>query len=270
MQRGMRHLRPLIEKRLEQYEADSTDKGNDLLTWLLQYAKPRYRTVRSLTCRILAMNFAATHSTSRAFTNCLYDLAAHPECVEPLREELKSVLETDSWNKVGMVKLRKLDSFIHESQRQNGSPSLGMPRRAMKDFTFSNGVTVPEGHYVAVATHATHMDAKNYSDPEEFQPFRFSDLREEEGESTKHQAASSGLDWLNFGGGRHSCPGRFLAVNKLKGMLAYVLLNYDVKLPDGQPRPKTVWMGHANLVDQKAHVLFRKRKGRPEASSFLE
>ena len=33
-----------------------------------------------------------------------------------------------------------------------------MVRRVMKDFTFSNGITLPAGTDIAVATHATHMD----------------------------------------------------------------------------------------------------------------
>ncbi len=37
-----------------------------------------------------------------------------------MREELLAVLETDGWSKVAMGKLRKLDSFIKESQRVNG------------------------------------------------------------------------------------------------------------------------------------------------------
>jgi len=151
-----------------------------------------------------------------------------------------------------------------------GPPAIGVTRRAMKDFTFSNGVTVPEGHFVSAAPYATHYDSRFYPNPEEFQAFRFSDMREKEGEGLKHQAVMITEEWINFGGGRHACPGRFFAVNEVKGMLAYIILNYDVKLADGQPRPENVWFGHANLANKKAHVLFRKRKERPEASSFLD
>jgi len=263
-QRVMDHLRPLIEERLQQFDADAMDKGNDLLTWLLQDAPPCYRTVRSLTTRFLASNFAGIHTTSQAFTNALYDLATNPDCVEPLRQELIAVLATDGLTTVGMGKLRKLDSFIRESARMYGSPSLTLGRRVMKDFTFSNGVTVPEGHFVAVASYATHRDPKNYPNPEEFQPFRFADMRDE-GDSIRHQTVSVGLDWVNFGGGRHSCPGRFLAVYQLKSMLAHVLLNYDVKMPNDGPRPKNFWFGHHIVPNMTAHVLFRKRKQTPEA-----
>jgi len=265
IQRCMEHLRPQIEERLQQFELDSLDKGNDMITWLLQDAPPCYRTVRSLTTRFLTINFGAIHTTTLAFTSCLYDLACHPEVVEPLRKELLSVLATDGTTTTALGKLRKLDSFIRESQRMNGAPSLGMTRRVMKDFTFSNGMTVPKGHFVCAPTLATHMDARNYPNPEEFQAFRFSDMQNEEGESARSQIISVSLEWLLFGGGRHSCPGRFFAVYELKAMLSHVLLNYDVKMPNDGPRPKNFWFGHATLANPKAHVLFRKRKQAPEA-----
>jgi cytochrome P450 len=262
IKRVMDHLRPLIEERLQQFELDSLDKGNDMLTWLLQDAPPCYRTIRSLTTRFLTINFGAIHTTSLAFTNCLFDLAANPDFVEPLREELNSILATDGLTPVGMQKMRKMDSFIRESQRLYGGTSLSMTRRVMKDFTFSNGMTVPKGHFVSVAGLATHMDPKNYPNPEEFQPFRFSDMGDD-GDSVRSQTISVGLDWVLFGGGRHSCPGRFFALYELKAMLAYVLLNYDVKIPNDGPRPKNLWFGHATLANPRAHVLFRKRKQVP-------
>lgn len=33
-----------------------------------------------------------------------------------------------------------------------------MRRKVVKDFTFSNGITVPAGTHIAVATNSTHMD----------------------------------------------------------------------------------------------------------------
>lgn len=55
-------------------------------------------------------------------TNVLYDLAAHPEYIEVLREEISRVSAEEpngQLRKKTMPKLRKLDSFIKESQRIN-------------------------------------------------------------------------------------------------------------------------------------------------------
>ena len=48
-------------------------------------------------------------------------------------------------------------------------------------------------------------------------------------------------------------------------MLAYVVLNYDVKLPDGAPRPKNFRFGMADMPSKDAPVLFRKRTAQQSA-----
>lgn len=79
-----------------------------------------------------------------------------------------------------------------------------MTRKVLKDFTFSDGTTIPAGNFVAVASLSTHLDKINYESPDQFRGFRFADLREDEGESFKHSAVSLGLDWVTFGIGRHA------------------------------------------------------------------
>jgi len=70
---------------------------------------------------------------------------------------------------------------------------------------------------------------------------------------------SLGPEYILFGTGRHACPGRFFAVNELKAMLAYVLLNYDIKLVDGNRRPDNIWVGGACSANPMSDVLLRKR-----------
>lgn len=77
-----------------------------------------------------------------------------------------------------MVQMRKLDSFMKESQRLSGLGSctfndwrscfrilfltsrtiVVMNRMALKDFTFSNGTVVPAGTIVGVASYGMHHD----------------------------------------------------------------------------------------------------------------
>jgi cytochrome P450 len=67
-------------------------------------------------------SFAAIHTTSITLTNVLYDLAANPEYAEVLREEIEHISAEEPDGKLRkktMPKLRKLDSFIKESQRIN-------------------------------------------------------------------------------------------------------------------------------------------------------
>jgi cytochrome P450 len=81
---------------------------------------------------------------------------------------------------------------------------------ALRPFTFSNGVTVPAGTFVAVPASATNTNERIYPNANEFDGFRFSKLRESEIGSmknrhpAKYQAASTSNEHLFFGYGRHS------------------------------------------------------------------
>lgn len=73
------------------------------------------------------VNFAAIHTTAMATTAAIYDLAAYPEYIQPLRDEIQQVIKEDGQDvdgngimklkKPSMPKLWKLDSFLRESMR---------------------------------------------------------------------------------------------------------------------------------------------------------
>ncbi|PRP86150.1 hypothetical protein PROFUN_03137 [Planoprotostelium fungivorum] len=257
--RGLTLIGPMIEERRKSIEGDQ--KPNDILQWILDSAGGQAESTQEITTRILAVNFAAIHTTSMSFTHALYDIAAHPEWVDEMRAEVEEVIAREGWTKIGMNKMRKLDSFLKESQRVNGLGTTSLQRKVLKPegYTFSDGTHVPCGVTISAASGGLHRDERVYEKPEEFMPFRFAEMRDEEGEGSKHQMVATSNEYLPFGHGRHACPGRFFAVNELKAMMSYVLLNYDVKTIDGQ-RPKNSYFGTAVVPHTTAELLIRKRK----------
>ncbi|KAM6503707.1 Cytochrome P450 [Amanita muscaria] len=263
IKRGTKHLEPLIKERFEQeakYGEDRPERPNDIVTWMLEVTKDRQRSVRDLVIAVLLTNFAAIHTSSMAFTYTMYELATRPEYVKPLRDEIEGVIKEEGWSKDSISKLRKVDSFIKESLRLSNFTLFTMSRKALRDFTFSDGTTIPAGSTVAVPFNSVHTDANDYSDPSAFDGFRFENLREQDGESMKHQIISLGVDYVLFGNGRRACPGRFFVANELKLMLAYAVMNYDVKMADGKGRPGSWKFGIHRAPDRSAQILFRKRR----------
>lgn len=66
----------------------------------------------------VGLSMAAIHTTSNLITNIIYDLAAHPEYIQPLRDEIRAVLDEDGvLKKTSLLKLKLLDSVMKESQR---------------------------------------------------------------------------------------------------------------------------------------------------------
>lgn len=103
-----------------------TKKPEDFLQYMMDAAdNERDAQPEKLAHRLLILTLAAVHTTSMAVTQTLFDLCAHPEYIEPLREEVKSVLEKEGgvYTKQTLTHFYKLDSFMRESQRLN-PPSL--------------------------------------------------------------------------------------------------------------------------------------------------
>jgi len=263
LKRGMKHLRPIIEHRQRRYAEDGHNypgKPNDVLTWLMEESEGEEKTVEALTSRMLTVNFAAIHTSSMTFTHALYHLASMPEHIAPMREEVESVIREEGWTKAAIGKMRKVDSFLKETQRVNGLNMLTVTRKALKDFTFSDGTFIPKNTLVSAAAGPIHLDAANYEHADVFDGFRFASMRDGDGQGVKHQMVSTTSDYLPFGHGRHACPGRFFAANELKAMLAYVVMTYDVKMENEGVRPANSYFITNCIPDRKAHVLFRKRR----------
>jgi cytochrome P450 len=265
IQQEIEFIRPMVEERftkMEEYGDEWDDKPNDMLMWLMSEAKGVERSVEGLARRLLTVNFAAIHSTSLTFTQVLYRLLANPEYVEPLRQEVDAVIKEEGWTKAGIDKMHKIDSFLRETQRIDGLGLLAVSRLALRPFTFSNGVTVPAGTLVSIPASTTHTDERIYPNPDEFDGFRFAKLRESGEEDTmtsRYQTVSTSSEHLAFGIGRHTCPGRFFAVNEVKALFAHIVSTYDVKFEEGKGVPRELCIAGLRFPGN-SNVMFRTRQ----------
>ena len=55
-------------------------------------------------------------------------------------------------------------------------------------------------------------------------------------------------------------PGRFFAASELKAMLAYIVVNYDLKIAGDGGRPPNVYILTSVVPSPKGEILFRKRR----------
>ncbi|KIM38774.1 hypothetical protein M413DRAFT_19982 [Hebeloma cylindrosporum] len=158
-------------------------------------------------------------------SQALCELAERPKYIQPLREEVDSVLANEGWTKASIGQLYKLDSFF----REHRDITVVMSRYVMKDFTFSDGTCVPAGTHLCVNARGNHRDDAHYPSANTFDGFRFA---HEDGVDQPLTVTPT-LDYNAFGNGRPTCPGRFFAVAELKVMLAHILSTYDGKLKFG-------------------------------------
>jgi hypothetical protein len=110
-----------------------------------------------------------------------------------------------------------------------------MTRLVLRPFTFSNGVTVPAGTIVSVPASSTHTDERIYSNPNDFDGFRFAKLRKIEGHTaagSKYQSVSTSNEYLAFGLGRH----QWLVFCQLFMMISDPTHRYLPSVPDDSLR----------------------------------
>ncbi|KIX01016.1 uncharacterized protein Z518_10082 [Rhinocladiella mackenziei CBS 650.93] len=296
-----RIIRPEIERRQRLLDNQTGDvekkvgetEPNDFLQWSIHRARdcpaPAENDPDIIAERLLAVNFAAIHTSTFSITNAIFDLLAtdpSEKYLDQLRDEATAVLANDDgvWTKQGLAKMYKADSTLRESSRLGSFLGVGL----MRTVVSPTGVTAPNGTFcpyrsnISVPTNGVHNDPDRYPDAATYKPFRFSDQREVDGHdltekdsvsddpcnpkssNTDDYIRKANLGFVStsstyhpFGHGRHACPGRFFAANELKLLLAYMILNYEFEmLPE---RPESKWMGTSLIPPLKATIKIRRR-----------
>ncbi|KAK7737350.1 hypothetical protein SLS53_006653 [Cytospora paraplurivora] len=249
--RAKRIIVPIIQERRRRDAAAESDyeKPEDFLQYLIDATTGNDAQPEKLAHRLLILTLAAVHTTSMAATQALFDMCAHPEFVEPLRDEVIEVLRAEGgYTKQTLTYFKKLDSFMRESQRLN-PPSL-------------HGTYLPAGVHLMMPVYPIVVDPAVTPKPLVFDGLRHYRNRQLAGHATRHQFATTSDSNLHFGHGMFACPGRFLASNSIKMLLSNLLLRYDFRFPGGgTERPTNVHMHEYVFPNPNACVEFRLRDG---------
>lgn len=117
-------LGPIIEKRqrLANELGSAYEKPDDFMQWMIDLAKnDREAHPHNLAQRLLGItSMAVVHTSAMTLTHALYDLLVMPEFLAPMQEEIKEVIpEWSAITQPDLVALKKMDSFLKESQRFN-------------------------------------------------------------------------------------------------------------------------------------------------------
>ncbi|BFZ16365.1 hypothetical protein BsWGS_19404 [Bradybaena similaris] len=151
-----------------------------------------------------------TISTVLSFT--LFLLAAHPEYCHKVHKEIDGKIGNEPPNYDNVQNLAYMDMCINETMRLY-PPAFFIDRVCAEDTTV-HGILIPKNMAVSFPVYALHRDPEIWSEPEKFQPERFS----AENKDCHHPYA-----YLPFGNGPRNCVGMRLALMELKIALTYIL-----------------------------------------------
>ncbi|KAF8930583.1 hypothetical protein BGZ58_008168 [Dissophora ornata] len=255
----MRHVETLVEYSTpvvlerRRLEAEAIEKGvewkrpDDILQRLLDNSE-KYNLVdlEDVCGHVMILILAAVHTTTDTSTNLLYYLAAFPQYMDKLHEEQQQVLDAIQQEReqqrqelrqkgepvdesldpahdrdltvAAIKRMVHMDSFVREVFRYR-TERLALVHRARTNVTLSSGIVISKGSSVIINMRSVHQSPEQGEDVTEFRPWRFVG-------KTK-AATKTGSDFLAFGIGKHACPGRFLAIQKLKTVGVMMVSKYS-------------------------------------------
>jgi cytochrome P450 len=139
--------------------------------------------------------------------------------------------------------------------------TVALFRKTRQPVQLSTGPRLPIGSLICVDAYHIGISEALWEHPKKFEPMRFLKLRQQPGHEAMHQFTSLGSDSPGWGDGLQACPGRVFAGNTLKIVLAHLLMNYDIKLPEGAGKPRRFSMPNGSVApDMRAKILVRKRR----------
>ncbi|KAG2210477.1 hypothetical protein INT47_002419 [Mucor saturninus] len=237
----VKYVAPVVRERREKMrlaEAAGQEHGlvENFLQGLIEFVKTDKDGVQShlspeqISQSVLLVAFASVHTTSMNLSFCIYWLLARPDLMERLQSEIQTVLPGDGpVTPEALSKMKFLNNFMREVLRQ-GADKIANGKKAMYDFTFSNGYQVPKGRIIESSIRQLNFgDNSTRCEIDEMDP----DM------SHNKISTTPGRDFASFGMGKHLCPGRFFAVQEIQMTLVYLLKNYDIKTANGK-RPVPV------------------------------
>ncbi|KAI0193565.1 cytochrome P450 [Xylaria flabelliformis] len=260
-------LKPMIDARKLAAASSATDGPDDMLQWLIQN-QPKFPDTHSqnLVDVQLGLSFAAIHTTVLVATNVFYSAAALPSLMPELRQEITEALAKNGgvFTSQALQAMTKLDSFLKETLRMYPATMASFQRKVLRSFTLSDGRVIPAGVIIEVPATAVSSDPEVFDNADTYDPLRFHKMRQQTKETSNESGAlnqfvSVSANSLNFGYGRHACPGRFFAANEIKMIIANALMKYDLKLPDGETeRYPNMEFAHMSIPDPHKQIMLKE------------
>ncbi|GIY54433.1 cytochrome P450 3A41 [Caerostris darwini] len=185
--------------------------------------KSRMMSDAEIVASAFAVLLAGYETTSTALAYTAYLLAKHQDVQDNLFQEIKELIERGQKLEYATVnKLPYLDKVLSESMRIHPPVHLFTNRYALEDVQYGD-IHIPKGMLIQAPVHLMHHDPEFWSEPEIFDPERF---------SSKPNA--DGVTYLPFGVGPRNCLGMRFAQLEAKLAIAHTINKFHIKLGEKQ------------------------------------
>ena len=212
----------------EQLPAKRQGEGSDMFSLLCNATDEdgnRY-TDQEVIDHMIFLMMAAHDTTTSTLTSMTYALARHPEWQQRLLEEVES-LGVEHLRYEDLDRLEQTEWVMKEALRMY-PPLSTLPKYSVAPFEFE-GLRIPADAIVITYPIHTHYMEEYWTEPQRFDPMRFSSERAE------HKRDP--YCWVPFSGGAHMCIGLHFAIMQIKLVMFEMLRRYRWSLPEGYDMP---------------------------------
>ena len=215
-----RIMTDLVARLMGERRANPDDvHRKDLLTLLMQTRDEENNPMTDQFIRdnILTLFFAGHETTANTLVWAFHYLDLNPHVLENLHAEVDSVLDGRAPTLADLRSLPYTLMVIKETMRIE--PTVAIIPRALLEDVELGGYRLEKGSVVFIPPYVVHRDPRWWTDPEKFDPSRFSEVNEPD--IPKYA-------YLPFGGGPRICIGNHFSLMEAQILLAMIVSRYRV------------------------------------------
>ena len=199
----------------------------DIMAYLVSSARGSRRelTNEELITDTLIMTVGGSDTTNSALVHALYRMAKHQDIQQKIHDEVTYVCPPDEKISIAHLnELHYLSALINEVLRLHPPAASGLPRVIPPRGLTVNGQFIPGGTNVITPTYALQRDERYFTAAEKFIPERW---------TSQKYLVKDARAFCPFGVGVYGCPGKQLAMMEMKLVLASVVRQLSIKVPEG-------------------------------------
>ncbi|KAF2703227.1 cytochrome P450 [Pleomassaria siparia CBS 279.74] len=163
---------------------------------------------------------AGSETTSTALTLIFMQLAVHVNYLQAIREEFRQLGSSYSCLRPMAI----VDAVVQESMRMWPSIFFGPQRIVPPGGMEINGHFIPGDTIVSTPPFVLNRDPRNFVQPDEFIPERW---------SSRPELVLNRSAFNPFSTGPYNCVGKGLAMMELRSVISRVVNEFDILLPEG-------------------------------------
>lgn len=230
------------------HELDSGKLRHDLLDMLMETRDQDGERLSTIEVRdeVVTMLFAGNETTAVMLGWVLHSMVEFEGVEEKVHAELQSALDGRAPTLADLPQLPYLNLMLHETMRMY--PPVWSIFRKVAENDEINGCQIEAGHTMIVSPYTMHYHPSYWPQPERFDPYRHTY------ENTRNRPKYA---YIPFGGGRHLCIGKHLALMEVQLIMATLAQCFRWRVAPG------------HQVDWEPLVTLRQRDGLPISLELL-